>query len=224
MLQTLFKRKSLSGLSPMEMTISYTALGLWTIVVLFPIYWLFTTSFKLPIDVNTGPLYLPFVDFKPSLHAWDYKTKFHQHGNRRSDQCRIRFVIGNWSSLWFDALSLSPTSRGSPNLHWLSGSGHLCHYAGCSVADGSCRQRCRVPHLIEHHRSSLQTIFGQQGYRLLVDLPAYVTSRGSGDPDLYFVPALKSSGHSHCSGDHLRGHEPAHRSLADARLLPDHPA
>jgi multiple sugar transport system permease protein len=30
------------------------------------------TSFKLPIDVNTGPFYIPFVDFKPSLHAWDY--------------------------------------------------------------------------------------------------------------------------------------------------------
>jgi multiple sugar transport system permease protein len=45
---------------------------IWTAVVLFPIYWLFVTSFKLPIDVNTGPFYIPFVDFKPSLHAWDY--------------------------------------------------------------------------------------------------------------------------------------------------------
>jgi len=41
-------------------------------VVLFPIYWLVVTSFKLPIDVNTGPFYIPFVDYKPSLHAWDY--------------------------------------------------------------------------------------------------------------------------------------------------------
>jgi multiple sugar transport system permease protein len=42
------------------------------LVVLFPLYWLFVTSFKLPIDVNTGPFYIPFVDFEPSLHAWDY--------------------------------------------------------------------------------------------------------------------------------------------------------
>jgi multiple sugar transport system permease protein len=51
---------------------SYLFLGFWTLVVLFPLYWLLITSFKLPVDVNRGPLYLPFVDFKPSLHAWDY--------------------------------------------------------------------------------------------------------------------------------------------------------
>lgn len=54
------------------MALSYLALGIWTLVVLFPLYWLFITSFKLPIDVSSGPFYLPFVDFKPSLHAWDY--------------------------------------------------------------------------------------------------------------------------------------------------------
>jgi len=68
----LFRRKSLSTPSPAEMALSYLALGLWTLVVLFPLYWLFITSFKLPIDVSSGPFYLPFVDFKPSLHAWDY--------------------------------------------------------------------------------------------------------------------------------------------------------
>src|SRR6266545_1646811 len=30
------------------------------------------TSFKLPIQVNKGPVYLPFVDFHPSLDAWHY--------------------------------------------------------------------------------------------------------------------------------------------------------
>ena len=30
------------------------------------------TSFKLPIDVDNGPFYLPFIDFQPSLHAWQY--------------------------------------------------------------------------------------------------------------------------------------------------------
>jgi multiple sugar transport system permease protein len=28
------------------------------------------TAFKLPIDVNTGPKYLMYVDFQPSNHAW----------------------------------------------------------------------------------------------------------------------------------------------------------
>jgi multiple sugar transport system permease protein len=54
------------------MIISYVLLIAWAFVVLFPIYWLLVTSFKLPIDVNTGPFYVPFVDFEPSLHAWEY--------------------------------------------------------------------------------------------------------------------------------------------------------
>jgi multiple sugar transport system permease protein len=41
-------------------------------VVLFPLYWLVVTSLKLPIQVNEGPVYIPFVDFQPSLHAWRY--------------------------------------------------------------------------------------------------------------------------------------------------------
>jgi multiple sugar transport system permease protein len=72
MLKYLFRRKSLATPSPVEMVLSYLALGLWTLVVLFPLYWLLITSFKLPIDVNAGPYYLPGIDFKPSLHAWDY--------------------------------------------------------------------------------------------------------------------------------------------------------
>jgi multiple sugar transport system permease protein len=68
----MFRRKSLSEPSPGETILIYIGLLIWTAVVLFPIYWLFVTSFKLPIDVNTGPFYIPFVDFKPSLHAWDY--------------------------------------------------------------------------------------------------------------------------------------------------------
>jgi multiple sugar transport system permease protein len=54
------------------MALSYLALGIWAFVVLFPLYWLLVTSFKLPIDVDNGPFYVPFVDFKPSLHAWQY--------------------------------------------------------------------------------------------------------------------------------------------------------
>lgn len=72
MFKNLFRRRSLMSLSPTGMVLSYLILGLWTFVVLFPIYWLLVTSFKLPIDVNMGPFYIPFVDFQPSLHAWEY--------------------------------------------------------------------------------------------------------------------------------------------------------
>jgi multiple sugar transport system permease protein len=72
MMQFLFRRKTVLALSPLEMISSYLILGFWALVVLFPLYWLLVTSFKLPVDVNNGPFYLPFVDFKPSLHAWKY--------------------------------------------------------------------------------------------------------------------------------------------------------
>jgi multiple sugar transport system permease protein len=50
--------------------VSYIILGIWTFIVLFPLYWLFITAFKLPIDVASGPKFIPFVDFQPSLSAW----------------------------------------------------------------------------------------------------------------------------------------------------------
>jgi multiple sugar transport system permease protein len=71
-IRSLFRRKSISAPSPAGMALSYLALGIWALVVLFPLYWLLITSFKLPIDVNMGPFYVPFVDFRPSLHAWHY--------------------------------------------------------------------------------------------------------------------------------------------------------
>ncbi|MEW5956703.1 MAG: carbohydrate ABC transporter permease [Chloroflexota bacterium] len=67
-----FQRKSIYTPSPFGMVISYLLLGSWTFVALFPIYWLVVTSFKLPIDVNMGPFYLPTLDYQPSFHAWDY--------------------------------------------------------------------------------------------------------------------------------------------------------
>lgn len=70
--KTLFKRRSVHTPSPLVQLVSYALMAVWGVVVLFPIYWLIVTSLKLPIDVNTGPFYVPFVDFKPSPHAWQY--------------------------------------------------------------------------------------------------------------------------------------------------------
>ncbi len=58
--------------APLASFLSYMVLGFWSMVVLFPIYWLAVTSLKLPIQVDSGPVYIPFVDFQPSLHAWQY--------------------------------------------------------------------------------------------------------------------------------------------------------
>ena len=50
----------------------YTILGIWAFICIFPIYWVFITSFKEAYVVNQGPFYIPFIDFKPSLHAWEF--------------------------------------------------------------------------------------------------------------------------------------------------------
>src|SRR6266540_3130581 len=66
------RRRSVTDLPPLAKLAAYLTLGAWALVVLFPLYWLAITSFKLPIQVNAGPVYLPFVDFQPSLDAWRY--------------------------------------------------------------------------------------------------------------------------------------------------------
>lgn len=50
----------------------YGTLLIWTFIVLFPFYWLFSTSFKRPLDVNRVPRYIPFVDFQPITDNWDF--------------------------------------------------------------------------------------------------------------------------------------------------------
>ena len=71
-MNSFFKRPNLSTPSPFQSTLSYLVLGIWAFIVLFPIYWLVITSFKEPFHVNEGPFYIPFVDFQPSMHAWNY--------------------------------------------------------------------------------------------------------------------------------------------------------
>jgi multiple sugar transport system permease protein len=67
-----FARRSASDLSPPAKVGAFALLLVWAFVVLFPIYWLFVTSFKTPYDVDKGPFFIPFVDFQPTLDAWRY--------------------------------------------------------------------------------------------------------------------------------------------------------
>ena len=67
-----FARRSAADLSPPAKVAAFVVLLGWSFVVLFPIYWLFVTSFKTPYQVDKGPFYVPFVDFQPTLDAWKY--------------------------------------------------------------------------------------------------------------------------------------------------------
>jgi multiple sugar transport system permease protein len=67
-----FRRRSVTDLSPSAKLGAFALLIFWSLVVLFPIYWLFVTSFKTAYQVDKGPYYIPFVDFQPTLDAWKY--------------------------------------------------------------------------------------------------------------------------------------------------------
>lgn len=54
------------------LTASYTVLIVWSLMLFFPIYWVVITSFKNVVDMAVKATYLPFVDFQPGLHAWQY--------------------------------------------------------------------------------------------------------------------------------------------------------
>ena len=68
----LFEPKSINEMALGPKAFTYFLLFFWTMIVLFPLYWVFVTSFKLPIHVSDGPVFFPFLDFKPSPHAWSY--------------------------------------------------------------------------------------------------------------------------------------------------------
>jgi len=67
-----FQSKSINTPSPVGAVLSYLVLGGWAFLILFPLYWLVVTSFKISSQVAEGPFYIPFVDFKPHLDAWQY--------------------------------------------------------------------------------------------------------------------------------------------------------
>jgi multiple sugar transport system permease protein len=48
----------------------YIPLTLWTLFVLFPLYWVLITAFKDNDSIYNGAKLLPFIDFDPSLQAW----------------------------------------------------------------------------------------------------------------------------------------------------------
>jgi multiple sugar transport system permease protein len=65
-----FEPPGIGRMSSGGKVIVYGVLLSWSAFVLFPLYWVVVTSLKLPVDVNAGPVYLPWVDFTPNLHAW----------------------------------------------------------------------------------------------------------------------------------------------------------
>jgi multiple sugar transport system permease protein len=72
LMRRLFEPKSLDVMAPVPKYATYAVLFAWTLVVVFPLYWVVVTSLKVQIDVDAGPFYLPFVDFSPTVDAWNF--------------------------------------------------------------------------------------------------------------------------------------------------------
>ena len=71
---------------------TYLFLILGSIIIYFPIYWTLITSFKLPISI-INITYIPWIDFKPSLHAW--KAVSEQAGVVKGFTNVLKINLGN---------------------------------------------------------------------------------------------------------------------------------
>ena len=66
------RKRTILDLSPPAKVGAYIILLIWAFIILFPLYWLVLTSFKLPVQFSGGTYYLPFIDFQPTLDNWKY--------------------------------------------------------------------------------------------------------------------------------------------------------
>lgn len=55
---------------PLISTLKYGAILVWSSFVLTPLMWALTTSFKTANGVTSGPTYLPWAGYEPSLDGW----------------------------------------------------------------------------------------------------------------------------------------------------------
>ncbi len=70
LMERLFEPPTVGKMSPVANVVAHFLLLIWSLFVLFPIYWVVITAFKDAAAVNLGPFYIPFVDFQPNLDAW----------------------------------------------------------------------------------------------------------------------------------------------------------
>lgn len=72
MISAALARRFTPGGFPARTLLTYSALGLWSVVCLLPLYWVAVTTLKQPLDIISGARYLPWIDFKPTLDAWRF--------------------------------------------------------------------------------------------------------------------------------------------------------
>jgi multiple sugar transport system permease protein len=87
LMERLFEPPEVGKMAPVAKLVAYAVLGIWSLFVIFPIYWIVITSFKDAQLVNEGPYYIPFVDFWPVLDGWNYQFF--------NDRSKVFLAFGN---------------------------------------------------------------------------------------------------------------------------------
>jgi multiple sugar transport system permease protein len=98
LMERLFEPPAVGKMSPVANVVAYALLAVWSIFVLFPLYWVIITSFKDAAAVNQGPFYIPFVDFVPNLNAW--RAQFTEDAN-----CNVSSIGRQFGLLIYNAFA-----------------------------------------------------------------------------------------------------------------------
>jgi len=109
LMERLFEPPAVGKISPAASLVAHFLLIVWSLFVLFPIYWVIITSFKNAVTVNLGPFYIPFLDFQPDLDAW--RTQFNTEPN-----CNFLGIARQFGLFFYNtfAVIISPLAEIQP--------------------------------------------------------------------------------------------------------------
>ncbi|MFN0192851.1 MAG: carbohydrate ABC transporter permease [Aestuariivirga sp.] len=99
LMERLFEPPAVGRMSPAASIAAHVLLILWSVFVLFPIYWVIITSFKNAVTVNLGPFYIPFWDFEPDLDAW--RTQFNTEPN-----CNLLAIARQFGLFFYNTFAI----------------------------------------------------------------------------------------------------------------------
>lgn len=100
--------------------LTYALLVFWSLVCLFPLYWIAVTSLKGDPEIMRGPYYLPFVDFTPSLDAWiSVFTYANDHLLLRFFNSAVVAVASTLLTVLFGGLAVYGLTRFRYALRWI---------------------------------------------------------------------------------------------------------
>ena len=197
-IRDLFVPKRLNELAPGVKLVVYAVLLFWTAVVLFPLYWVVITSFKLPIDVADGPNYLPFVDFPPACTPGD--TSSSTLGGTRCDLMSIPWWWRHWRPCSLPSLArwrLTGWHASNIVRPWPRWDLSSCSPSSWQPSCSSAREpACRLPWvpgqpyfclLVRVLQPALQAAPRQPRHPVLDHLPAHLAAGGHRTPDLLDV-------------------------------------